>query len=220
MRHKYDLLIFDWDGTLMDSVEQIVGCLAAAAHDAGAPVLSVEILRNIIGLGLREAMEALYPDEPAEMIEKLVERYRQHFVEQKRGSADLFPGVEAMLQSLRDRGFQLAVATGKARTGLKRVFDETGCDRYFHASRCADETASKPHPKMIHELIAELNADPARTLVIGDTLYDMHMAANAGVHGLAVSYGVHDCQQLKEHNPVACVNSVAELHAWLDMAAD
>jgi len=220
MRHKYDLLIFDWDGTLMDSIDQIVDCLAAAADDAGAPDLPVSTLRDIIGLGLREAMDALYPGEPEEMIDRLVERYRYHFVEQKRGSAELFPGVEAMLERLTGNGFQLAVATGKARVGLKRVFHETGYDRYFHASRCADETESKPHPKMVHELIAELNADPERTLMIGDTSYDMRMAENAGIEALAVSYGVHNCQQLKEHTPVACVNSVAELDAWLDMTAE
>ena len=216
MRHKYDLLIFDWDGTLMNSIDQIVDCLEAAADDAGAPKLAVNTLRNIIGLGLREAMDTLYPEQDDAVIDKLVERYRYHFVEMKRGSASLFPGVEMMLENLRERGFQLAVATGKARVGLKRVFNETGYDRYFQASRCADETESKPDPKMVHELIAELEANPRRTLVIGDTRYDMHMAENAGVDGLAVSYGVHDCEQLRAHTPVACVNSVAELHAWLD----
>lgn len=216
MRDKYDLLIFDWDGTLMNSIDQIVECIEAAASDAGAPTLPPSTLKNIIGLGLREAMDTLYPDQSEAVIGKLVERYRYHFVEQKRGNAELFPGVEQMLAKLLDSGYQLAVATGKARVGLKRVFNETGYDRYFHASRCADETESKPHPKMVFELMQELQAEPGRTLVIGDTLYDMHMARNAGVDGLAVTYGVHACTQLREHEPIACVDTVGELQAWLD----
>lgn len=215
MRHQFDLLVFDWDGTLMNSLDRIVHCLSAAAEDAGLPPLPEHSLRNIIGLGLSEAMQTLYPDEDETMIRQLCQAYRHHFVELGKGDSELFEGVEPMLQSLLAQGFKLAVATGKARAGLDRIFDHTGYDRYFHASRCADETSSKPHPQMLYELMAELAIAPERTLMIGDTEYDLQMASNAGIPSLGVSYGVHDCRRLGEHRPLACVSSIEELHGWL-----
>ncbi|MGD9000896.1 MAG: HAD-IA family hydrolase [Granulosicoccaceae bacterium] len=212
MRQQFDLLVFDWDGTLMNSIDQIVHCLAVAAEDAGAPALPETSLRNIIGLGLTEAMQTLYPDEDEAMIQRLCRAYRHHFVEMGKGDSELFEGVEHMLEALLEQDFQLAVATGKARVGLKRIFDKTGYDRYFHASRCADETSSKPHPQMLHELMQELGTTPARTLMIGDSEYDLVMASNAGTASLGVSYGVHDCQRLLGHQPLTCVNTVTELH--------
>jgi phosphoglycolate phosphatase len=215
MRHQFDLLVFDWDGTLMNSIDQIVHCLAVAAEDAGAPALPDTTLRNIIGLGLREAMQTLYPDEDDAMIEALCQAYRHHFVEMGKGDSELFEGVEHMLEALLEEGFRLAVATGKARIGLKRIFDKTGYDSYFHASRCADETNSKPHPQMLHELMQELDTVPGRTLMIGDSEYDLLMARNAGIASLAVSYGVHNCERLMSHQPLTCVDTVAELHRVL-----
>lgn len=215
MRHQFDLLVFDWDGTLMDSIDRIVHCLASAAADAGVQQQPEHNLRNIIGLGLTEAMQSLYPGEDEATILRLCAAYRHHFVELGKGDSALFEGVEAMLEELLGQGFKLAVATGKARVGLERVFTHTGYNRFFHASRCADETRSKPHPQMLHELMQELQVTPARTLMIGDTEYDLQMASNAGIASLGVSYGVHDCNRLWEHNPLACVDTVSELQALL-----
>ena len=216
MMHKFELLVFDWDGTLMDSVEHIASSLAAAATDIGMEDLGQQRYRDIIGLGLKEAMQALYPQAGEAETEALCERYRYHYVEVNQIKSDLFAGALDMLNDLRDKGLKLAVATGKARVGLERVFTDTGYGELFHASRCSDESGSKPQPHMLNELMQELEVAPERTLMIGDTEYDMAMARNAGTHGLAVSYGVHDCDRLQQHEPLACLPSMDELSGWLD----
>lgn len=215
MKQKFELLVFDWDGTLMDSVEHIASSLAAAAIDTGMKDLGQQRYRNIIGLGLKEAMQALYPQAGEAETEALCERYRYHYVEVNQVKSDLFAGALDMLYELRNKDLKLAVATGKARIGLERVFTDTGYGELFHASRCSDESGSKPQPHMLNELMRELNVAPERTLMIGDTEYDMAMARNAGTHALAVSYGVHDCKCLLQHNPLACLPSMEELSGWL-----
>ncbi len=212
---QFELYIFDWDGTLMDSVDHIVSSLAAAAADTKMDDLGHESYRNIIGLGLAEAFHALYPDADQAQQEALTERYRHHFFDTTKGRSTLFKGTDEMLSSLKSKGLKMAVATGKARRGLNRVFDETGYHSLFHASRCADESGSKPAPAMLHELMAELNVAPDKTLMIGDSTYDMQMANNAGIECLAVSYGVHGCQELDKHTPLACCENITVLNEWL-----
>ena len=215
MSKTFELLVFDWDGTLMDSVEHIVASLSAAAADTKMADLGHQRYRDIIGLGLSEAMYALYPDATEDDQARLCERYRHHFHDKRKGQSSLFEGTHEMLCGLKDNDIKIAVATGKARVGLDRVFEETGYGDMFHASRCADESGSKPKPHMLHELMIELGVAPENTIMIGDTTYDMQMASNAGTAGLAVSYGVHSREQLMEHKPLACCNNVNELSQWL-----
>ncbi|MEO6696641.1 MAG: HAD hydrolase-like protein, partial [Gammaproteobacteria bacterium] len=159
---QFPLLVFDWDGTLMDSEARIVACVQAAAHDAGLPALDEARARNIIGLGLREAFDALFPDVHEAQHERLVAAYRHHFLGNSMIISDLFPGVSETLIALREQGYLLAVATGKGRQGLNHVLEQTGCTDLFHTSRCADETISKPHPQMLLEIMDELEMEPGR----------------------------------------------------------
>jgi len=215
MNKQFELYVFDWDGTLMDSIDHIVSSLSAAAADTNMEDLGHDNYRNIIGLGLTEAFYALYPNANEAQKEALSERYRHHFFNMSKNQLMLFEGIDDMLTSLKLKGTKMAVATGKARRGLNRVFDETGYHSMFQASRCADESGSKPDPAMLHELMSELNVSPERTLMIGDSTYDMEMAKNAGIDCLAVSYGVHDCKQLTKHAPLACCENIFELNDWL-----
>ena len=217
MNKQFELLIFDWDGTLMDSIEHIASSLAAAAADVNLDDLGQQRYRGIIGLGLAEAMAALYPDAGSDTQDALCDRYRHHFFDASKGESSLFEGTHEMLTSLKAKGSKMAVATGKARRGLNRVFDDTGYHSMFHASRCADESGSKPDPKMLHEIMSELNVSADRTLMIGDSTYDLEMANNAGIDCIAVSYGVHECQTLLQHMPLACCKNIAELSDWLHM---
>jgi len=217
MKKQFELLVFDWDGTLMDSIDHIVTSLSAAAADIQMADLGTQRYKNIIGLGLAEAFKELYPDANQEQQRALSDRYRHHFLDASKGQSNLFVGVDEMLNSLRSNGFKMAVATGKARRGLNRVFDETGYHSMFHASRCADESGSKPDPNMLHEIMSELDISADKALMIGDSSYDMQMANNAGIDCVAVSYGVHDCKELEQHTPLACCADTAELSDWLHM---
>jgi len=218
MPKQYDLLIFDWDGTLMDSAGVIVDSIQRACEDIGRPTPSERASRQIIGLGLIEALQTLLPDLPADDYPKLVERYRHHYLGRD-DQIPLFDGVASGIRNLHANGFQLAVATGKSRLGLSRALEASGLGAWFAATRCADQTHSKPHPAMVLELIDELDADPARTLVIGDTSHDLLMASNAGVASLGVTYGAHEADDLQPHAPLALMNSFAEVHAWLNTNA-
>lgn len=218
MRRRFDLIVFDWDGTLMDSAARIVESLRAAAADVGLEPLPDSTLRNVIGLGLHEALSALYPQLDGAGIGSFADRYRHHFLVAGTTPTPLFAGVMDMLESLAAQPILLGVATGKSRRGLDRAMSEMRCRQFFHATRCADETCSKPDPLMLRELMEELDVMPERTLMVGDTEYDMEMASRAGAAGLAVSYGVHEHERLRAHAPLACVNSVAELHVWLERA--
>ncbi len=214
MPKQFDLLIFDWDGTLMDSAGVIVDSIQRACEDIGLAAPDDRASRQIIGLGLVQALQTLLPDLPADDYPRLVERYRHHYLGRD-AELPLFAGVESGIRDLHASGFQLAVATGKSRLGLERALAASGLGPWFAATRCADQTHSKPHPAMVLELIEELDADPARTLVIGDTSHDLLMAANAGVASLGVTYGAHEPGDLHPHAPLALMNSFNEVYAWL-----
>ena len=215
MNRQFDLIVFDWDGTLMDSEAKIVRCMQAAAMDMGIPDPGPGVIRDIIGLGLSEAMQVLFPAQAPPRRAELVERYRQHFLELDNTGMSLFPGVTEGLKQLTQQGYLLAVATGKARRGLDRVLDETGMRHLFASSRCADEAFSKPHPQMLQDILDDTGVDAGRALMIGDTVYDMEMARNAMVAGLAVSYGVHARDRLLGCGALACLDSFPEVCAWV-----
>ena len=213
-RKQFDLIVFDWDGTLMDSTAAIVKCIQAAARDLGLPVPSDASAAHVIGLGLAEAMQAAMPDIQPAMYPRMVERYRYHFLT-KDHELVLFKGVREMLADLDGQGYFLAVATGKSRVGLNRALNATGLLSIFDATRCADETFSKPHPAMLQELTRELGQDLRRTVMIGDTTHDLMMASNAGASGIAVEFGAHPVAQLQACQPLFSARSIPELHAWL-----
>lgn len=213
---RYRLLIFDWDGTLMDSASRIVSSMQAAALDAEWGPLSDVAVRDIIGLGLPEAIARLCPGIDPTRAERLRARYAFHFVEDDTTPMSFFPGVEEGLASLHAITDQrLAVATGKSRRGLDRVFRESGSGRWFHASRTADETLSKPHPRMLEELLAELEVRVNEAVMIGDTEYDLEMARALGMDRVAVTYGVHAPSRLAASRPVFTAGTSADLFDWL-----
>jgi phosphoglycolate phosphatase len=211
----YQLLVFDWDGTIMDSEAKIVACLQAAAIDLEIDPPAEDQARQVIGLGLIEAVARLFPDAPSALHQPLADRYREHFLELNRTQPRLFPRAREVLEQL-SSDYLLAVATGKSRRGLDKELDDTGLRPLFQANRCADETLSKPHPQMLQEILLELGVNAAETLVIGDTEFDMQMAANAGVAALGVSYGVHDRERLLLHGALHCLDAIHELPEWIN----
>jgi len=215
MNTRYKLVIFDWDGTLMDSAVKIVRCFQAAAADCGAPIPDTAAIHDIIGLGLREGVEAIFPSQDAAQQVRIIERYRDHFLELDKTEMPLFPGVVDGLKGLRARGFELAVATGKARRGLARVLAETSTGDLFRATRCADESASKPDPQMILDLLHETGTAPRDAVMVGDTVHDMQMARRAQVDALAVTYGVQPLERLRPEGPLACFNTFDQICEWL-----
>ncbi len=200
------LYIFDWDGTIIDSADKIIHCMQRAADDAAIDVRSREEIRNIIGLGLPEAVASLYPDLSPDQRESLKANYVGHFLRKDVEPCALFPGVTETLEQLLDGGQTLAVATGKSRRGLERVWENLDIKTYFHASRCADETASKPHPLMLQELLVELSVAADEAVMVGDTEYDMAMARAISMPRIAVSYGAHRIERLQAFDPVLCVD--------------
>lgn len=215
MNNPIQLLIFDWDGTLMDSEARIVACMRAAVADLGLAPLPHARMSNVIGLGLPEAIEMLFPGSDETFAREFVARYRHHFLGHEQTPSKLFPGAYDTLQTLHELGYGLAIATGKGRRGLDQALKETGCDRFFHVTRCADEAASKPHPEMLIDIFGTLGIDPKAGLMIGDTEYDMQMANNALTHALAVSYGVHSADRLLKHSPLGCLDDICDLPGWL-----
>ncbi|HEY3433532.1 MAG TPA: HAD-IA family hydrolase [Rhodocyclaceae bacterium] len=218
MAKRFDLIVFDWDGTLMDSAATIASSVQAAARDLGLEPPSDERARHIIGLGLEDALRHAMPNLPGERYGELSDRYRHHYLSRDHELV-LFAGVEALLEELLGAGHLLAVATGKSRLGLNRALEVSGLGPRFHATRCADECFSKPHPQMLEELMAEFGTTPEATLMIGDTSHDVQMAHNAGVPAVAVSYGAHPRSGLDALSPLQCVDSVPELAAWLKQNA-
>ncbi len=206
-------IVFDWDGTLMDSEAQIVTCMHAALADLGLEPMSDEVVSNIIGLGLREAIDTLLPGHDEHFHQAFVEAYRAHWFQSK--SSVLFAGTREVLEVIGGHGFFLGVATGKARRGLDRVLQDTGLTACFHATRCADEAPSKPHPQMLQDLMAALDVLPEETIMVGDTEYDMEMATNAGVAKIAVRSGVHSGERLNRHAPLVCLDRVADMPDWM-----
>lgn len=211
---RFDLIAFDWDGTLFDSTQIIVRCIQRAVADVGGTVPGEREAAYVIGMGLMDALAHAAPDVPRERYPELGTRYRQHYLAHQ-NDLSLFEGVLPMLQDLRERHHALAVATGKSRRGLDEVLRTVQLQGVFDASRTADETAGKPDPRMLHELMRELGTEPARTLMIGDTTHDLQMALNAGCASIGVSYGAHETHGFAALRPQCVLHSVRELHAWL-----
>ena len=216
---EFRLLVFDWDGTLMDSEARILACVQATVRDIGLATPNDDQVRNIIGLGLQEAVTTLFPDADALLVQRVIDGYRHHFLEGEQTPSSLFPRAEAVLQELAEREYLLAVATGKGRQGLDKALEETGLGNLFQATRCADEAFSKPHPEMLQQIMLELGVEAGETLMIGDTEYDMQMASNARTQRLAVSYVVHQVERLMLHGPLGCLDDIGELIGWLDRRA-
>lgn len=213
MSKRYDLIVFDWDGTVMDSTAVIAGSIQAACRDLGLTVPDDETARHVIGLGLDQALRYAVPDMPEAMRPDLVQRYRHHFLAQDE-AIPLFEGARETIAELHGAGYQLGVATGKSRAGLNRAMESTGMKNYFHATRTADQTLSKPDPAMLFELMDELGTSAARTLMVGDTTHDVQMAQNAKVDVVAVGHGAHTPEQLQELRPLALLDDFAELREW------
>jgi len=214
MTRRFDLIAFDWDGTLFDSTALIVRSIQAACRDVGTAMPSDERAAYVIGLGLRDALMHAAPEFPQERYAELANAYRRHYFAHQHDLV-LFEGVLPMLQTLKDRNHCLAVATGKSRRGLDEALATSQLKGVFDSTRTADETASKPDPLMLHELMAELGVTPQRTLMIGDTTHDLQMAQNAGTASLGVSFGAHDHAAFEPFQPRHVAHSTAELHQWL-----
>lgn len=211
---NYDLIVFDWDGTIMDSTGAIVAAIQAAAVDLGLKKPEPELAAHVIGLGLQDALHKALPELDPKDYPALAERYRHHW---RSGENELllFEGMAELLAELKAQHYWLAVATGKSRAGLDRALKGSALEKMFDGSRCADETHSKPHPQMLIDLMDRFGAEPHRTLMIGDTTHDSQMAKNAGAHALSVTYGAHPHEDLLTLEPRAIVHSVPELSAWL-----
>ncbi|WP_455365508.1 HAD-IA family hydrolase [Kaarinaea lacus] len=214
MQKNIELVIFDWDGTLIDSQANIVQCLQWMIDDLNLPARTANQLSNIIGLGLYEALDTLFPEYDSQAYQEMVDRYRYHFLSSE--PSQPFPGADEVLAELANNRYLLAVATGKGRRGLDKALDHSGFRQWFHATRCADETRSKPHPQMLEEILDELGVEPERAVMIGDTEYDLQMAKSAGVHAVGVSYGVHDIDRLQQCEPIAILDEIRTLLDWLD----
>ncbi|HEY5702223.1 MAG TPA: HAD-IIIA family hydrolase [Gammaproteobacteria bacterium] len=210
------LVVFDWDGTLADTTSTIVFTMQSAITECGFERRDDISIRKIIGLGLEEAARVVYPELSRDDHLLLNQVYRRLYVEQNRGNIRLFPEVKELLDRLLEAGMLLAVATGKSRKGLDNSLNETGLNSCFHASRCADETLSKPHPLMLLEIMKELSVKPENTLMVGDSNHDMQLAMNAGVYAIAVSYGAQKKQDLLKYEPVACLQRPDQLLSWLE----
>jgi phosphoglycolate phosphatase len=210
---RYPLIVFDWDGTIIDSTGTIAECIQQAAKEMGLPVPHDEQARHVIGLGLRDSLRRAVPELPESRYDEFVVLYRKYFLARE-DTMKLFPGMQDLLSTLRQK-HQLAVATGKSRRGLDRALDAGGLRQYFAASRCADETNPKPHPAMLLELMNEMGFSSNQLLMIGDTSHDLEMARAAGVDALGVTYGAHREEGLRACGPLGCFSSVTELSEWL-----
>ncbi|MFC1630523.1 MAG: HAD-IA family hydrolase [Arenicellales bacterium] len=211
---NYDLIIFDWDGTLMDSESKIINCFRKAAEDIEIVYPGDESVRNIIGLGLKEALAVLMPDYSNTIQQQVVDRYREHFLHLDDTEMLLFEGVEEGLRQLQSDDYSLAIATGKARIGLDKVLEHTQLSEHFVTSRCADEAKSKPHPRMVLDILTETGVTADRAIVVGDTTYDIEMAHRANTDSLAVCYGVHQREKLIAQQPKDCVENFAAVLQW------
>lgn len=214
----YKLLIFDWDGTLVDSIGRIVAAMHAATDQCGLERCSDEAVKGIIGLALPEAIAVLYPALVLEQAERLRLRYSECYVALDQQPSPLFPGVEHGLLALREQGYRLAVATGKTRRGLQRILDALGWQEFFDITRCADETASKPDPRMLHEILEHCGVTAERALMVGDASFDLVMAQRAGMDAVAVGYGAQTLAALSAHDPKLSVSDFMQLSAWLARA--
>jgi len=215
---RFDLIVFDWDGTLFDSTRIITRCIQEAVCDVGGARPSDDAAAYVIGMSLGPALAHAAPDVPREKYPELGQRYRHHYLRQQQ-AIELFDGVRPLLDALRQRQHTLAVATGKTRRGLDDALHAAQLRHVFDDTRTADETAGKPDPLMLHELMAALDVAPERTLMIGDTSHDLLMASKAGCASVGVSYGAHTPTHFSDLSPLYVAHTVAELHAWLQQHA-
>jgi phosphoglycolate phosphatase len=215
---QFDLIAFDWDGTLFDSTALIARCIQLAVTDVGGTPPTTEAASYVIGLGLSQALAQAAPDVPPSKYRKLGDRYRHHYVA-RQNDLSLFDGVLPLLAELKARQHWLTVATGKSRRGLDEVLRQVELAGMFDGSRTADETAGKPSPLMLHQLMKEFGVAPERTLMIGDTTHDLQMAMNAGCASVGVSYGAHEPDAFHALKPLHVAHSVRELHDWLTQHA-
>ena len=213
---EYKLLIFDWDGTLVDSIGRIVTAMQVAAQRSGRPERDVHAVKGIIGLGLPEAILTLYPDMTAEQVIAFRQHYADVYIAMDAEPSPLFAGVRESLEAFRAQGYRLAVATGKARRGLDRVLKAHGWEAFFDITRAADETASKPDPLMLNQILAYCDVRPDQALMVGDASFDLLMARNAGIDSVAVGYGAQTMERLLTFEPRLAINSFPELRTWLD----
>ncbi|MDF0732581.1 HAD family hydrolase [Pseudomonas entomophila] len=216
MSKPYELLIFDWDGTLADSIGRIVQAMNASAERAGEVSSDEEAIKGIIGLALSEAIATLYPHLDAHQVEIFRQHYADVYMALDQQPSPLFDGVVESLEAFRAEGYRLAVATGKARRGLDRVLKANGWEGYFDITRAADETRGKPHPLMLEEILAHCQVEPSQALMVGDSAFDLQMASNAGMHSVAVGYGAMSLGALSEFGPQVCIDHFSQLREWLD----
>ena len=202
MKDRFELIIFDWDGTLVDSTDWITHCLKKAASSQGFTIPEDQATRDTIGLSIQKAMTQLFPEIDQSTQDQMAASYSQEYFSKQLTVYDLFEGINEMLISLKQKGYQLAVATGKNRSGLDKALHGTGLNDFFHITRCADETASKPSPDMLEEIIEEMGVSRERTVMIGDSVHDLKMATNADMASIAVSCGANSAKQLKVHSPL------------------
>ncbi len=205
------MLIFDWDGTLCDSLSRIARCLQLAAGDCDLDIPSEHAARQIVGLGLVEAIETLFPGIDGAAVATMRDRYATHFRREDRNPSPFFPGVKATLDNFREQGFLLAVATGKSRAGLDRVLSALSLTDYFDGTRCADETASKPHPLMLQSLLKAHSLSADQAVMVGDTTFDMEMARRSSMPRVAVDYGAHSANVLAAYDPIACISDFTDI---------
>jgi phosphoglycolate phosphatase len=211
MKNRFDLIIFDWDGTLIDSIDWIARCLQNAANNTRHTIPDYQAAKDVIGLSIERAIEALYSDANSDEVLDLVQRYETAYFSKKLSRDDLFSGVYEMLNTLKKENYLLAIATGKTREGLDEALNATNTRDLFCITRCADETKSKPHPLMLEEIMQHTKISPERTLMVGDSTHDLEMALNAGVASIGVASGAHDLAQLKKYQPLHCFLQSSEL---------
>jgi phosphoglycolate phosphatase len=211
MKNRFDLIVFDWDGTLINTIDWIAHCLQRAGEHYGFLAPEPQAAKDVIGLCIDNAVASLYPDADAETKKNIVRHYTQEYLSKHLSQADFFPGVYNMLLYLKESGFRLAVATGKTRSGLTQALAATGTEDVFDITRCADETASKPNPLMLHEIMQYTQATPGRTLMVGDSIHDMQMARNANISSIGVVCGANSEASLRAYAPLYCLQQPTEL---------
>ncbi len=211
MKNRFDLIIFDWDGTLIDSIDWIVHCLQTAAQQCACVIPESQAARDVIGLSISNACDQLFPGVDQQTLTRLTACYQHTFSSRQLNRENLFPGVYEMLVELKQSGYQLAVATGKTRAGLQQALQATATEELFCITRCSDETASKPDPLMLHQIMQHTQAANERSLMVGDSTHDLQMAINAQISAIAVSCGAHPENILQQYNPLMCLQEPAEL---------
>lgn len=215
MKNRFDLIIFDWDGTLINTIDWIAHCLQTAGEQHGCPVPDTQAAKDVIGLCIDSAVQALYHEADNATQHKVVKTYSQMYASRQLSRDDLFPGVYDMLIALKEKGHHLAVATGKTRNGLNHALAATGTENLFGITRCADETASKPNPLMLQQIMTHTGVEPARSVMVGDSIHDMQMAHNAMMPSVGVTCGANDAEALRQFEPLLCLAQPAELMAHL-----